>query len=163
MVVTLTVAMSVVRVGRTVSLKIHWHLVADVHVGVLNWFIPFLCVGGVVGRNVMVRLSGMVQVALWVVFVVDGSLVPLYRLNISLCVITVVKDFVFWLVELVGDSMLVSVGGWHVVAAVGPVEVGMLPLIVMNWLVVSIVFIIIVVGIIVIVSIMMTVLRLLIV
>lgn len=44
-----------------------------------------------------------------------------------------------WLMELMRDSVLISVSGWYVVSTLLPVVVSMLPLVVVHWLVVDVV------------------------
>lgn len=73
----------VVLEGSVVGSQVHWHLVADVNMRVLDWLVPLAVLNRVVWRLV-VRLSSMVQVALMIVLVMDGALVPLLWLNISL-------------------------------------------------------------------------------
>lgn len=73
----------VVLEGSVVGSQVHWHLVADVNMSVLDWLVPLAVLNRVVWRLV-VRLSSMVQVALMIVLVMDGALVPLLWLNISL-------------------------------------------------------------------------------
>ena len=63
----------------------------------------------------VVRLSCVVQVALWVINVVDGVLLVWDWGHIVLVVVSVVQELVVGMVGLVADSVLVQVWGWSVV------------------------------------------------
>jgi hypothetical protein len=106
----LVVHTGVVSVHWVVSLEVHWQLMRDVNM-VLDWLDPLLSDDSVWSLMVVwVQLSSSLEVALWVILVVDGVLLVLIWLTIVLGVESVVEDLVLWVMGLVVVDWQVMMG-----------------------------------------------------